>query len=64
MHHNMRDGCTTRQDGVFPEGKPIARSWMDISQDRDYAVAAFEKGGAAKGKGELRIHTIVVVRRV
>ena len=19
MHHNMRDGCTTRQDGVFPE---------------------------------------------
>ena len=19
VHHNMRDGCTTRQDGVFPE---------------------------------------------
>jgi hypothetical protein len=50
MHHNMRDGCTTRQDGVFPEEDllEITDVWMDKLGSWvccSNVFAAFEKGG-------------------
>ena len=37
MYHNMRDGCTTRQDGEFPE-EALFRDYGWISRDRDYSM--------------------------
>ena len=51
MHHNMRDGCTTRQDGVFPDEALLEIMDRWISRDRDYAVRTFLRHSRRAAKG-------------